>query len=62
MRVEMKGEKEGLTSGRMGCPSNLHYHNRTRAAQRPREPFELFKLFFGREEVEELGDAHANER
>ena len=61
MRVEMEREKEGRTSGRMGRPSSLHHYNRTRAAQRPREPFELIKPLFGREEVEEFGYAHANE-
>ena len=57
----MKRGEEGQTSRRMRRPRNLHHHDRTRAAQRPRKPFELFKPLFGREKVEELGDAHANE-
>ena len=40
---------------------DLHGDNRRRARQRAREPDEALEAFLGREKVEELCDAHANE-
>lgn len=51
-----------LTCRRVRGAGDLHGDDGRRARERAREPDEALEARLGREEVEELGDAHADER